>query len=98
MEVIIELSPETSQQFQAHDQSTPVINQLMTTIAELDVIIKPQYRNEELRNKEQRTENYFFVIETKDWEECQRIATVLGHLPAVKAAYCKPEAEPASLP
>lgn len=93
MEVIIELSPETSHLFQAHDDSAPIIKQLTTTIDSLNVIIKPQYRDEE-----DTTGNYFFVIETKDWEECQRIASVLDPLPAVKAAYCKPGAEPASLP
>jgi len=98
MEVIIELSPETSQQFQAQDQSVPTIKQLTTTIDSLNVIIKPQYRNEENRDEEDTTGNYFFVIETNNWDECQRIASVLGPLPAVKAAYCKPGAEPASLP
>lgn len=93
MEVIIELSPETSHRFQAHDQSTPIIHQLITTINSLNVIIKPQYRD-----KDDTTSNYFFFIETKNWDDCQRIATVLGQLPAVKAAYCKPEAEPAFQP
>jgi hypothetical protein len=93
MEVIIELSPETSRQFQAHDQSAPTVKQLTTTIDALNVIVKPQYRAEE-----DKTGNYFFVIETNNWDECQRIASVLDPLPAVKAAYCKPGAEPASLP
>ena len=93
MEVIIELSPETSHRFQTQDRSTPMINQLTTTIDSLNVIIKPQYRDED-----DTTGNYFFVIETKDLDECQRIATVLNQLPAVKAAYCKPEEEPAFLP
>lgn len=93
MDVIIELSPEVSQRFQTQDQSDPLITQLSTTIDSLNIIIKPQYRGED-----DTSSNYFFVIETKDWEECQRIATVFAQLPAVKAAYCKPEAEPAYLP
>lgn len=93
MDVIVELSPETSQQFQAQDQSSSITRQLITTIESLNVIIKPQYRDEE-----DQTGNYFFVIETKNLEECQRIAMVLDQLSAVEAAYCKPEAEPAYLP
>ncbi len=93
MEVIIELSPETAHQLQRRDQSMPLIDQLTTTIDSLNVIIKPQYRGED-----DTTSNYFFVIEAKDWDECQRVAMVFGQLPVVKAAYCKPEVELAFLP
>jgi len=93
MDVIIELSPEVSQRFQSHDQSDPMITQLTTTIDSLNIIIQPQYRGED-----DASSNFYFVIKTKDWDECQRIATVFDHLPAVKAAYCKPEAEPAFVP
>lgn len=105
MDVILELSPENFEQFQqveargrAVPTPAPMIDQLTTTIDALNVIIKPQYRDNEVRGEGIPAENYYFVIETKDWEECQRIASTLDQLSAVEAAYCKPEAEPASLP
>lgn len=98
MEVIIELSPEVAQQFQVQDQAAPMVKQLTATIDALHVIIKPQYSDQQPGPEKGKAESYFFVIETKNWEECQRIASVLDQLPAVRAAYCKPEAEPASLP
>lgn len=98
MEVIIELSPEVAHQFQVQDQPAPMVKQLTTTIDALHVIIKPQYSNQQPSHEKGRAESYFFVIETANWEECQRIASVLDQLPAVRAAFCKPEAEPASLP
>jgi hypothetical protein len=93
MDVILELSPEVSQRYQMRDQSDPMITQLTMTIDSLNISIKPQYRGDE-----DASSNYFFIIETKDWDECQRIATMFDQLPAVKAAYCKPEAEPAVHP
>jgi hypothetical protein len=93
MEVILELSPETTQLYQKHDDTNPQINELTSTIDALNVILKPQYRGED-----DTESDYFFVIETTDIDECNRIAQTLNRLPAVKAAYCKPEAEPAFLP
>ena len=93
MEVILELSPENARDYQQHTQSVPMIQQLLATIDELKVIITPQYRP-----ADDTTSNYFFVIQTRDWEECQRIAKIFDRLPAVDAAYCKPEEEPAYLP
>jgi uncharacterized protein YtpQ (UPF0354 family) len=93
MEVIIELSPETAVLFQQQSESDTNVNQLRTTIDLLNVSIKPQYRAED-----DIAGNYFFVIETNDIDECNRIAKTLDKLPAVNAAYCKPEAEPAFLP
>lgn len=93
MEVIIELSPENAHRFQMQDESTPAISQLTTTIDALNIIIKPQYRDED-----DTTSDYFFVLDIRDRDECQRIATMRDQLPAVKAAYCKAEAEPAFLP
>lgn len=93
MEVILELSPENARDFQRHEQSAPMIQQLLATVDELKVIITPQYRPED-----DTTSNYFFVIETRDLNECQRLAKIFDQLPAVNAAYCKPEAEPAFPP
>ena len=93
MEVIIEVSPETAHHIQMQDQSIPAVAQFITTIDSLNVTVKPQYRD-----KDDTAGNYYFVVDAESSEECQRIATLLGQLSAVEAAYCKPEAEPALPP
>jgi hypothetical protein len=88
LDVIVLLSAEAAHQLQSKATPTPIADQINKTARDLNIYLRPLHpgvQDAELSR--------YFVVEANTSEEGERIALKLRELPAVEAAYIKPDTE-----
>lgn len=88
MEVIIQLSPDVTENLRSKENPTPAVEQLNQATEKLGITLRAQHPGED-----DPVLSRYYVVYAPSRAEGERIVASLCHLPMVEGAYVKPEAE-----
>jgi|GEM_PF-3318040 len=93
MVVTVQVKPDVARVLQNQSEPTPVSEELLAVLEELDIILVPIHPD-----TEDPLLIIFFTVEVADSSTAEKVINRLLESEAVEAAYLKPPAEPAGIP
>jgi len=93
MVVTVQVKPDVARVLQNQSEPTPVSEELLAVLEELDIILVPIHPG-----TEDPLLIIFFTVDVADSDAAEKVINRLLESEAVEAAYLKPPAEPAGIP